>query len=362
MKKSQLWKDQGITHRFLRTEELSRPTNEPSLPLVIESAIPRNFDFLHDFAIHNKSVLRQLLAKHGALLFRGFDIITPEQFEAIMSTLTTHLAENYAGIAPRKHVTDHVFTSTEATDAAILAPHSEMAYSYKRPGVLGFYCQVAPSKYGETPLYNCRSVYESLSQECLDLLEKGIQYVRYHPKKWSKYFFKTGSTWPYCFSTEDKKSVEKALKKEKFRYEWDKKETLKITTHPPAITTHPLTKKKCTNLLLSHYINYSRTFDLFKERYSTVSRYMIKAITALITVKGKENGPTKMYSHDGSPIPDHIMKELHQAYWNHSVIFPWQQNDVLVVDNIICAHGRMNVIAPRKILVCLGDEYSVDGT
>lgn len=360
MEKYKFGKEEDVTCRSLKADELTCPTKETTLPLVIESTNNCSFDFLYDFAIRNKVILRQLLAEHGGILFRGFDIKKPDQFKAVMSTFTTDLAEDYKGIAPRKHVTDHVFTTTEVTDYAIILPHSEMAYSYQRPGIIGFCCQVAPSIYGETSLFNCGSVYNSLSQECIDLLEKGIQYVRCHPHHWEKHLFKTGSTWPESFSTEDKKEVEKSLKEAGFDYEWDEKNQLKITTSLPVFITHPLTKQKYVNILFSHSINEFKTLNLFKQRYSILLRYIVKIVAAFAMLKGKGVGLTKIYDHNGSPLPRHIIKELHKAFWDHSVLFAWRKNDVLVLDNITTAHGRMNVIGSRKILACLGEPYFME--
>lgn len=360
MKKQLMWKEEEITRRFFRTDELSRPTNELSLILIIESKNNQSFDFLHEFTNQNQLILRQLLAEHGGILFRGFDVTTPEQFETISSIVAYQLAENYTGIAPRKHITEHVFTTTEFDSHAIIIPHSELAYSYQRPRFLSFYCDVEPLKYGETPIYNCQSMYDSLSPECLGYLEKGIQYVRYHNKKWKKGAIKTGAVWANAFSTEDKKVVEKELEKTGVQYEWHKNDMLKITTHPPAIITHPVTEKKSVNALLSHYVSYLKGFSFFKERYPLLLRYMFEFVAAIIFLKGKGSAPTQMRSYDGRPMPYRIVKELFDVYWKHSVLFAWKKNDVLVLDNIVTAHGRMNVVGPRRILCCLGDQYSVE--
>ena len=80
MKNNNFWEEKDVNYRTLKADELSRPTKETSLPFVIESINNCSFDFLYDFAKRHKAVLRQLLAKHGAILFRGFDITEPEQF------------------------------------------------------------------------------------------------------------------------------------------------------------------------------------------------------------------------------------------------------------------------------------------
>ena len=40
-------------------------------------------------------------------------------------------------------------------------------------------------------------------------------------------------------------------------------------------------------------------------------------------------------------------------------VFRWQRRDLLILDNIRCGHGRLNVIKPRRIAAALGDPYQL---
>jgi alpha-ketoglutarate-dependent taurine dioxygenase len=352
--------DQTIRCRLLEPQELSRPTKETNFPIVIEGTKDISFDFLHDFAKKHKDALKDLLVKHGAILFRGFEVINAEQFKKIIKVFATELAQEYKGTAPRISVANSVFTTSEVADDVILAAHTEMAYSYKRPGIVALYCEVEPSKYGETPIFNCASVCNALSEESLKILEQGVKYVRRHPKKYSKFFGKIGVTWPQSFSTQNKEEIERSIKSSGFDFLWERNEELKIISYPPAIVTHPVTNRKCVNILFNHYLNEFKTLNLFKNRYSLWRRYVMKAIVAMVTLRGKGISLTNLYDHNGKHLPYFLIKELHTLFWNHSVIFSWKKGDVLIIDNIAVGHGRMNVSGPRKILAALGNEYTVD--
>jgi alpha-ketoglutarate-dependent taurine dioxygenase len=51
----------------------------------------------------------------------------------------------------------------------------------------------------------------------------------------------------------------------------------------------------------------------------------------------------------------HINAAIHGA----ATVFRWQRGDVIIIDNIRAAHGRLNVSGPRRILTALGDMYDV---
>jgi hypothetical protein len=54
------------------------------------------------------------------------------------------------------------------------------------------------------------------------------------------------------------------------------------------------------------------------------------------------------------------MEEILGVYRSLEVSFPWEQGDLLVVDNVLAAHGRKPFTGERKILVVLGDEATYE--
>ena len=55
----------------------------------------------------------------------------------------------------------------------------------------------------------------------------------------------------------------------------------------------------------------------------------------------------------GHSLPSGDRKRITAAVLKHASFFKWQRGDVLLVDNIKMAHGRMTFTKPRKILTSM---------
>ena len=71
---------------------------------------------------------------------------------------------------------------------------------------------------------------------------------------------------------------------------------------------------------------------------------------ALISEFKEEDLPNNTYYGDGTPIEPAVLDELRQAYREETVAFPWQKGDILMLDNMLTAHGRTPFVGPRQVL------------
>jgi hypothetical protein len=83
---------------------------------------------------------------------------------------------------------------------------------------------------------------------------------------------------------------------------------------------------------------------------------------SMLSVFGEENLPRNVYYGDGSPIEDSVMEEVGAVYEKAKISFPWQQGDVLMLDNMLAAHGRNPYAGDRKILVAMGEMIGSQNT
>jgi alpha-ketoglutarate-dependent taurine dioxygenase len=75
----------------------------------------------------------------------------------------------------------------------------------------------------------------------------------------------------------------------------------------------------------------------------------------LLSQFGQEGLPRNVYDGDDERIPDSVVFELKQLYEQHAQSFIWQEGDILMVDNMLVAHGRRPFVGPRKIVLAMGE-------
>jgi hypothetical protein len=68
----------------------------------------------------------------------------------------------------------------------------------------------------------------------------------------------------------------------------------------------------------------------------------------------------RTYYGDGAPIEPSVIDALHEAYRNATVSFPWEKGDLLMLDNMLVAHGRAPYTGAREILVGMAEPVSED--
>lgn len=79
----------------------------------------------------------------------------------------------------------------------------------------------------------------------------------------------------------------------------------------------------------------------------------------LLSTYKEEDLPRHAFYGDGSPIEPSALEEIRRVYDNEAVLFPWQKGDVLMMDNMLAAHGRQPFIGTRQIVVGMAEPYEV---
>jgi alpha-ketoglutarate-dependent taurine dioxygenase len=303
-----------------------------TLPLLIRSAVA---DLnLSAWAQDNRERIEGHLREHGAVLFRGFSMRPVDEFEQFIRAIAGEPLEYRERSSPRTRIAGNIYTSTEyPADQSILL-HNENSYQHTFPLRLCFHCVTPASEGGETPIADCRRVFQRLSTDLRERFErKQVMYVRNFGDGF-------GLSWQMVFQTEDRDEVEQFCHRARVECEWKKGDRLRTRQVRPAIAVHPRTSEKV-------WFNHVAFFH-FTSLESSVS-------AALLAVFGEENLPNNTYFGDGSSIETSDLEEIRAAYAAETIRFPWQRGDVLLVDNMLVAHGRAPYAGERKILIGMAE-------
>jgi hypothetical protein len=72
---------------------------------------------------------------------------------------------------------------------------------------------------------------------------------------------------------------------------------------------------------------------------------------SLLAIVPESRLPRNAYYGDGSRIEDSVIQEINAVYEEEACVFSWRAGDVLLLDNVLMAHGRRPFRGPRRILV-----------
>jgi alpha-ketoglutarate-dependent taurine dioxygenase len=303
-------------------------------PLVVSPQVD-DID-LADWAQNQRELIETNLAKHGALLFRDFKLGEVRDFEQAATAMCPELFGEY-GDLPREGLGGKVYSSTPfPSDQAILF-HNESSHLHRWPLKIWFFCLKAPAQGGETPIVDCREVYRRLDPRIREqFARKGLLYVR-------NYIEGLDVSWQSFFQTTDKAVVEEYCRQAAIEVEWTGHNDLRTRRLCPAIVRHPKTFESAFfNQIQLHHISFLEPG--------------VRA--SLLSVFREEDLPRNVYYGDGSALEESVLSEILQIYKDASVSFRWQAGDILMLDNMLTAHGRNPYTGERKIVVTMGEMVS----
>lgn len=308
--------------------------SESSLPLVIEPTVS-GLD-PSAWAEHNRAFIESALLKHGGILFRHFDIRTADHFAQFMGSIAGELLAYNERSSPRTQVSDHVYTSTDYSAAHSIFLHNENSYQRTWPMKIFFFCETPAESGGETPIADCRKVYARLSPQIKErFLTKNWMYMRNFGDGF-------GLPWQTVFQSSDRRVVEDHCRGNGIEVTWKEGDRLRLRAVRHAVYRHPHTGEDI-------WFNHATFFHI-----STMEPSVREMLLATVA---EEDLPTNSFYGDGSPIETEVLAELRQSYHAETVIFPWERGDVLLLDNMLAAHGRTPFTGNRKILVGMAQLY-----
>ncbi|WP_170113173.1 TauD/TfdA family dioxygenase [Ahniella affigens] len=308
--------------------EIGVPQGAHALPVLI-----RRLGFgvdLVTWAVAHQELLERLLLRHGALVFQGFKINGSTHFEQLIAKLyQRELLEYTNRSTPRTQVKGRIYTSTEYPPDETIPLHNENAYTSAWPSRVFFFCMTPSSQGGETTIADSRRVLARISPATRARFERlGVRYVRNYGV--------LDLPWHEVFQTHDKGEVESFCHQRGISCTWQSDGGLRTEEVCQATTVHPVTGE-------SVWFNQAHLFH--------VSSLKSDVRDALVDSMPESAWPRNAYYGDGSAIEPDVLAEIRQAFDAETVARPWQAGDVLLVDNVLAAHGRKPFTGTRKVLV-----------
>lgn len=329
-KKFQLVKPKAITLTPTNLIKTSYFQPENTLPLIVQ---PEGLELDPIiWANTNRDWIETNLLKQGAILFRGFQDNSVSKFEQFAQTICLELFSEY-GDLPRAGVSNKVYTSTPyPADKAILF-HNESSHLHQFPLKIWFFCVQPAEQRGETPIVDCRKIYQLLNPQVREkFAQKQLMYVR-------NYTDGLDVSWTKFFQTTNKTVVENYCRQNGVDWEWTANNGLRTKQVRPAIIKHPKTREKAFfNQIQLHHVAYLEP----------------SVRESLFSLFG-DNLPRQVYYGDGTEIEESVIREISEIYRQATISFPWQAGDILMLDNLLTAHGRNPYVGDRKIVVTMGE-------
>jgi hypothetical protein len=287
-----------------------------------------------EWARAHSTELVKKVGEHGAILFRGLPLHTPEDCDTFASAfgLKNFPYKESLSNAVRVNYTERIFSANEAPPDVSIYFHHEMAQTPIYPKKLFFFCLHAPEEGGQTPLCRSDILFERLAERCpqfaSDCEQKGLLYSNVMPEE-NDPKSGMGRSWKSTLRAETRKEAEDRLREIGYSWEWLTDGSLRATTPVlPAVYEVSPGRKTFFNQLIAAFKGW----------------------------KDERNDPAKAIRFgDGSPLDRDAVNTATELAYELAFDLAWQRGDAVFVDNILAMHGRRTFKGTRKVLASLAD-------
>ncbi|GAA5926638.1 uncharacterized protein JCM15063_000328 [Sporobolomyces koalae] len=289
----------------------------------------------------------------GAILFRGTHAVSPDDFSRVAHAFkigTYH--EELGNPVIRTLLAKNVATANEGPSTHHVRMHNEFGWSSHYPAFLFFFCRSAAESGGETPINNGAEMFQRLQAEVpqfvTDLAERGISYV-YQYQVEANPNSNLGNSIARAYpganllDSDDeatkRKKIEAEVQRHSSEWKWGEDGSLSVTHRLSSIRRHSYSN------IPVYFGNLSSMFHKAKDQNALEEPF-----------KGDDGAFHHVPTYgDGTKIPREYLEKTLELIEELRVLIPWQQGDVLLLDNHLTQHAREPWVGDRRVLASLWD-------
>lgn len=318
------------------------------VPAIIRARDPRLKNDLEAFVAWfagHKATFDRLAVAHGALIFRDFPVRGTAAFARAIDHYPANDLTYVGGASQRSQIAGRVMETTNAPPHWPFQMHQEMAYLPRYPRMIAFYCNVAPPAGGETLLADIRLLKARLPARFWDEVKaSGVCYARNFraPGEVDPVMAKMHNTWTKAFQTEDAAEAEAACRGVGLEPVWEADGSLTALFTAPGFAEHSLTGE---TVWFNHIASQTQNLrNMGAERWAAHNHFY---------GSGERPQPYRTTYADGGEVDPDDVEDLQLTLEAITQALRWEQGDILLIDNVLTAHGRAPFDGPRDIQVAL---------
>ncbi|MFE9018027.1 TauD/TfdA family dioxygenase [Streptomyces sp. NPDC007808] len=306
---------------------------QPGKPPILRTG---SVDDAVGWAAEHRAELHAIVAEHGSVLVRGLGLSDRAECVAVFRQLAVApgLMIEKEAFASRRAYADGVYSSSKWPPNQPMCMHHELSYTVEFPRLLLFACLDAPAVGGATALADAPTVLSALPADLVGrFLTEGWLLTR-------NYNDEIGASLVDAFGSEDRAEVERYCRVNAIQCTWQPDGGVRTRQRRSAVVRHPITGRRCW----FNQIAFLNEWTLAPE----IHEY-------LVDVYGADGLPFNTRYGDGAPIGEDTVTLLNDVYQSHTVREPWQNGDLMLVDNIRTAHSREPYEGSREVVVAMTD-------
>ena len=369
-----------VVVRLLDPTERRVQISETETPLVIAPRRSSSPQFLRDFLSSNSAQLTEDIARHGAILLRGFNVDSVAEFEQQVLSIRSMRAmcdmmlkePGRTRVNGAKYVLHTNSLSKTGGTFDISGFHNENYFSPDVPRYIAFFC-IKPSWLGgETGLVNTAKLFEDLPTVVQQKLEERSYLALQAPL--ATIAKREG------FSEEDFERFCVSAGLPVISSEGTKR----LAIFKPSVVHHPLTGERSLminfpgalgrnlyrpqmDVFLPDYSGWRWSIHRLFWKYPWVPRFIRKVRRFLSRQKFSKAKANAVLPPKDLPLPrvgsaftpedvDLVASATRRRYSS----FLWKRGDILIIDNLKIAHGGMPGLGPRELRALLCNPVVLD--